>query len=140
MTLLFFLAVLFAIPTTGLSLLAWFILFVLLRHINRKGLQHKSGYDTAMGAAYAEIASNSFAVPSWLNETHPQRGELFGGCVARTLFRQGLSKEEFKEWTGNKFNRLSTYTVAASFEKHGFNFLEQLVAVEDYIKRRTNNC
>lgn len=130
---MWFLAILFAIPTAGVSLLACFFLFFFLKFLNMRGLQLKRNYETAMTSACSEIARNQFRVPTWYRNQNSGRVKNFSYSVVKILSEQGMPQEKAIEWFKSKSNQRRILTVAASFEMSGFDSIGQMMGVEDYI-------
>ena len=133
MVILGFLAILFAIPTYGLSLLALLLIAGARGYLRGIAFKTKERYDNAFIDARNSMSNGIFLKPTWINNKSAQ--VTFESAVHKAASEEGLSNTQINNLFCNKEIASSILTVAASFQKYKFSKLEQIVGATDLAKK-----
>lgn len=128
MAILFLVAVLFAFPTYGLSLLAYLIL-VVVRGVNKaKSRMHHAN---VVEARRELEAAQSFSLPSWSLDS--EEAEVFGRVLVMAVERKGIPRSyPVMVLKTDASQVLLGY--ASLLEKRGSSFVEQQAACIDFVE------
>lgn len=126
MTILFLVAVLLAIPSSGLSI-AVFLVLLYMRHRSRSGRFH--GSDNAAASA---VAAGSQRLPSWVK--NQMEIDIFIEATTELLAQEGVPKAFVLALYADKDFRRKMFFFAGEMEANGSTFVEQQVAIIRRIK------
>lgn len=130
MTLLALLAILFAIPTYGLSIVALIVFAMVRGYLRGVAAKTKERYDDAMREARDSIERGDYLKPGWIANKSAQN--VFESAIYEAAVSEGLTKSQIDRLFGNKETVACVMAVAASFEKYKFSRVEQIVGATDY--------
>lgn len=130
MVILALLAILFAIPTYGLSILALIIFAAAKGYLRGLAFKTKERYDNAFKDAQNSLENGVFRKPTWISNKSSQK--IFDSAIYEAASNEGLSDSQINNLFGNKEIANSIMTVAASFQEYKFSKLEQIVGAKDF--------
>ncbi len=133
MVLWFLVALLFAFPTGGLSLIAW-IAYVFFRQYLVAKTRVRMGNEYAARRA---IDAGQRRVPSWA--AHANERKIFVEVIQQVAMSQGVPQSYLSDILsdGKTFEYLVYY--AGALEQQGASFIEQKASVADQLVERWEN-
>jgi hypothetical protein len=127
MRLLFWIALLLAIPTVGVSLLLYFGLYIFRAYAQGKASQHQSNIHFAAG----DMMNNKGVMPTWYGD--PDKLDLFLKTLRAFALSKGVSQiyvDAALKITGDDHAILK---YAGALERQGSSFLEQQAACSEFL-------
>ncbi|MBU4610534.1 hypothetical protein IMZ29_08275 [Achromobacter sp. GG226] len=129
MTILFLVALLFAIPTYGLSLLVYFGLVLFAAHVRAKERMHHAN---SVRADREWAQEEQPTMPSWFRNA--SKVETFEYAVINVVRRNGVPDHFVVAAFTNEQAHMSLMSYAAQLERQGSSFIEQQMGVADKIQ------
>lgn|GEM_PF-994609 len=127
-----FLALVLAWPTMGLSLLAIPVCAILGVLLQRKVRDTRSAYLAAQHSAMESTLRGETRAPSWIRNKPLQ--QQFVLETTKAAIEAGMTAEQARSWFAQQDVVNCILTAAACFEKEGFRRFEQIVGASDLTK------
>ena len=127
MTVLFFIAVLLAWPTYGISILVYIGLIFFMANQKAKSNIHFSNENRAI----ARIQNGEERFPSWVNDTNEV--EIFLTTVQQLTERKGVPLAYFSAYFKQPMEHRSIFYYCGALELEGSSFIEQQVSSSELI-------
>jgi hypothetical protein len=125
MVLLFLLAVLFAWPTAGLSIVAYIAFAVFKAYLNAKARMHYANERRAE----REVQSGGRRVPSWAGSK--SENQIFVEAIQKMAVRKGVPQTFLWAVLHDENTFRNLVFLAGAMEREGASFVEQQLAVSD---------
>jgi len=125
MVMLFLLAVLLALPTAGLSVIAYVAFAVLKSYLDAKSRIHYANERRAD----REVKSGGKHVPSWAGNN--DENQIFVEVIQKGAVRKGVPQTFLLAVLGDSDTFQDLVFMAGAMEREGASFIEQQVAVSD---------
>lgn len=125
MVLLFLLAVLLAIPTAGISIIAYVAFAVFQSYVNAKSRMHFANERSAE----RDFQSGGRHIPSWAGNN--DENHIFVEVIQKGAIRRGVPQTFLWAVLGDEDTFRDLVFFAGSMEREGASFVEQQVAVSD---------
>lgn len=127
MKLLFWIALLLAIPTVGVSLLLYFALYVFRAYVQGKASQHQSNIHFAAG----DMMNDKGVMPTWYRD--PNKLDVFVKTLRAYALKKGANQiyvDAALKITGDDHAILK---YAGALERQGSSFVEQQAACSEFL-------
>lgn len=127
MVILFLVALLFAWPTAGISIIAYVAFAVFKSYLNAKS---RINYGNKRRAE-REIGSGAKHIPSWVGDN--DENQIFVEVIQKGAMRKGVPQTFLWAVLGDTDTFRNLVYLAGAMEHEGASFLEQQLAVSDKI-------
>lgn len=133
MVILFFVALILAWPTAGLSILAYIVLIVAKGFFQAKERMHNADKLRAQ----REVNTNSAKLPSWMADRNEIQVFLYG--IQNVSKRNGVPESFFESFLSNERMVRSIFQYAGAMEVQGASFIDQQRAAVEKLSAMYNN-
>lgn len=127
MAILFFIALILAWPTSGLSLVAYLAFFVISSIFKAKSRMHNANQMGAM----RDLLAGTLIMPSW--SSNAERRDEFVYSIQRAAAHKGVQESYLQETLMNPEALTSLVHYAGAMEQRGASFIEQQAAVAEML-------